>query len=350
MPIIPAEDARGIFTKTLVDVFRERPQTTSFCRSFFPSRVSNSRELSIEVQRGTEKVAVDVTRGTEGNRNSVSRSTEKIFLPPYYREYFDLTELDLYDRLFGSTSIDEGVFADFINETVDKTMLIRDKIERALEKQCAEVLLTGIVSLKAGTNIDFKRKAASLVDGGSGSYWTVGSVDPYVTLENGGNFLRQVGKVQGGILNVIMGSKAFNAFMNNPQVKTRADIRNFHLDNLRMPQRDAVGGVLHGVVSAGPYEVRLWSYPEYYDTENGTSTPYITPEKVIMLPEVPKFRMGFAAVPRLLTEGGIGAATGEFVVGEYLDHRRTSHIIDVKSAGVAIPVGVDQVYTVKVVA
>jgi len=41
---------------------------------------------------------------------------------------------------------------------------------------------------------------------------------------------------------------------------------------------------------------------------------------------------------------------GKFVVSDYTDERNATHIFDVKSAGVAIPVGVDQIYTVKVIA
>ena len=42
--------------------------------------------------------------------------------------------------------------------------------------------------------------------------------------------------------------------------------------------------------------------------------------------------------------------TGAYVVGEYLDERNTSHVIEIKSAGIAIPVAVDQLYTVQVLA
>jgi hypothetical protein len=114
MGSIKTADAKGLVTKMLIDVYRENIQVQSFLRSFFEVKESLAKTISIEVQRGTEKVAVDVERGTDGNRNSVSKSTEKIFLPPYYKEWFDATELDLYDIMFGSETIDSANFTRFI--------------------------------------------------------------------------------------------------------------------------------------------------------------------------------------------------------------------------------------------
>jgi hypothetical protein len=348
MATIATSDARALFTKMLIDVYRERTAPTAFLRSFFTVKEEVTKELSIEVQRGTEKIAVDVERGTEGNRNKFSRSTEKIFVPPYYREYFDATELSLYDRLFGSTEIDDGIFTAFLEQVAEKLRLLQDKIERAYEVQCSQVLETGIVTLNAGINIDFKRKSASLVDN-SGTPWTTGSTDPYAQLEAGGNFLRQTGKISGGVINAIMGSSALSAFLNNDTVKERADVRNFFLDMVRGPQRNSVGAALHGEVSAGSYNFRIWTYPEFYDNSSGVSTPYINPKKVILLPEAPRFVLGFAAVPQLATVNG-GVKKGAFIVGDYIDERNHKHIFDIRSAGVAIPVAVDQIYTMQVVA
>lgn len=349
MANIASSDARALFTKMLIDVYRERTTPTAFLRSFFTVKEEITKELSIEVQRGTEKIAVDVERGTEGNRNKFSRSTEKIFVPPYYREYFDATELSLYDRLFGSTEINDGIFTAFLEQVADKLRLLQDKIERAYEVQCAQVFETGIVTLNAGINIDFKRKATSLVNLSGSAPWTTGSTNPYAHLEAGGDFLRQVGKASGGVINALGGSLALSAFFTNTTVKERADIRNFYIDLVRTPQKNSVGASLVGEVTAGSYNFRLWAYPEFYDNAAGISTPYLNPKKVILLPEAPRFTLGFAAVPQLATING-GVKKGAYIMGDYIDERNHKHIFDIRSAGVAIPVAVDQIYTMQVVA
>jgi hypothetical protein len=351
MGAISTTDARALFTKAVVDVYKEMPQTTSFLRSLFPSKEYSTKELSIEVQRGTEKIAVDVERGTEGNRNSFSRSTEKVFVPPYYKEYFDATQIDLYDRLFGSEAIDSGVFAQFVQNIAENNMQLKEKIERSYELQCSQVLQTGIVTLNSGINIDFKRKAASLVNLGSinsNRYWndqTNSTVFDDVTTAC--DFLRQVGKSQGGTINAIFGSKALTALLNNTKFKESADIRNYKLADITSPMRNATGATLHGSFSAGAYDVMIWSYPEFYDNSSNVSTPYIDPRVIIFLPESPRFRMGFAAVPQLLNQA---PKRGAFLFRDYIDERSEAHIFEVKSAGLAIPVAVDQIYTLQVLA
>jgi predicted glycoside hydrolase/deacetylase ChbG (UPF0249 family) len=56
MGAIATTDARGLFTKMVVDVFRESVTPTGFLRSFFTVREEITKNLSIEVQRGTEKI------------------------------------------------------------------------------------------------------------------------------------------------------------------------------------------------------------------------------------------------------------------------------------------------------
>ena len=350
---IPVIQARALFTQALIAVYKERVTPTQFLRSFFTVVETGSKYLSIEVQRGTEKIAVDVERGTEGNRNTSGKSSEKIFLPPYYREFFDATEIDLYDRLFAASgNIDDNTVTDFVQAIADKMQLLQEKIERAYEKQAADVFLTGVVSLAAGTNIDFKRKAASLVATPDGGYWT-GSNDPFETFLQGATFLRTKGKAQGGIFNTILGAKALAALYASDTFKERAKWVQIALDAVAPPQRNAVGGTLHGIVSIDAYKSYIWSYPEFYDNTSGDSVPYIEDKKIVMLPEKPKFVHGFAAVPQLLKTNGQNTpqtTRGAYVISEYMDDRNVAHIFDIKSAGVCIPVAVDQIFTAKVLA
>lgn len=347
MPI-PASQVRAALTQTVTDVYRERARATGFIRSFFPGKQAATRYVGIEVQRGTEKVAVDVIRGSEGNRNKFGRSTEKIFDPPYFREFMDLTDLDLYDRMIGSENISESIMIDFASDVADKLGMMQDKIDRKYELMCAQALIDGIITLDNGDNIDFNRKAGSLVDG-SATPWTTGTNSPYDHLAAGAAFIRKNGKAQGGLYNVILGESAMAAFSSNDIVIERSDIRNFSLDSIREPQRNAVGSTYHGRVSAGSYSFDLWTYPEFYDNESGTSTPYIDDKKIVILPQSPRFHLAYAAVPRLITSPGSLTAEA-YVFGEYTDEKNTSHIMDIKSAGVPVPVAIDQIYTRQVIA
>lgn len=349
---ISFSDAESLFTKKVVAVFADTPRPLSFGRSFFREVETDTKEISIMVQRGTEKIAVDVTRGTEGNRNKFDKSTEKIFVPPYYREFFDLTELDVYDNLLQSAMVAPAMFGRFIKTVAEKSQVMADAIDRAYEKQCWDVLQTGIVTLNKGTNIDFKRKAGSIVNisGISGRAWTVANnatTTPYADLEAACTFARTEGKTSASVFNAIFGTEALASFLSLPQVQSRNDIKNITLDTISTPQRNAAGGVLHGELTAGSYRIRIWSYPEYYDNASGVSTQYVDSKNVIVVPENPAFLLSYAAVPQLIEPGQM-PKKGKFIFDNYKDERNTNHIFDVKSAGVAIPVGVDQIYTMKV--
>lgn len=346
---IPLQDARNLFTKAIADVYKEKSMPTGFLKSFFTAKEFMTKEISIEVERGFEKVAVDVTRGTLGNRNSFSKSTEKIFVPPYFREFFDATELDLYDRMFGESSVNEMVFGQFVSSVAEKLQVMQAKIERAYELQCASVLTTGILTLADGSTIDFKRKGASIVDE-SGTTWATGTNSPYETIKKGGDFLRKAGKMAGGTVNVLLGDAAYTALLDNAIVQKRSDIKNWSMDSIVPAQRMAVGSVYHGTVDAGSYKANLWTYPQFYTNAGGVDTAYLDTKKIIIMPETPRFLLAYAAVPQLISSKNPMPQKGAFIFGDYMDEREGTHVYDIKSAGVAIPVAVDQIYTAKVLA
>jgi hypothetical protein len=346
METITIDAARGAFTNAVVAVYNERTTPTAFLRSFFPNVISRTKLVSIDVKRGTEKIAVDVLRGTGANMNSKKRSTLKTLQPPLYKEGFNVNELDIYDTAFAT--LDPGLMANLATEAAEELLEVRNKIDRAYEKQCADVLVTGVITLANGDNIDFKRKAASLVD--DGTDWLDNTVDPVLALQAGGRFIREVGKSQGGTYNVIMGGDALNAMINNTIFKSKYDLKNITNGEIREPQRNALGASLHGRVSAGSYSFNVWTYPEGYETANGTFTYYIPNDVIIILPEVTSFKTVFGLVPQL---PGMTPMTstqaGAYILHEYLDEREVNHTQEVHSAGVSIPVAIDQIYTAKVV-
>jgi hypothetical protein len=360
MGVISQIELQGVFTKKLIDVYKERISPSMFLKSFFPVVEASTLEISIEVQRGTEKIAVDVERGTQGNRNTFSRSTEKLIIPPYFKEFFEATDLDFYDRLFGDFGgeIDPMTMAEWINEVIDRIKMLQDKIDRAYELQCAEIFYTGVVTLKSGDNIDYKRKAGSLVDLGAAKYWDVLSTsDPYEDFQNAGLFIRKEGKTRSATLVAIMDSTSLNALFGNDKVKAEVDSRRIDRASISGPRREATMASFHGMISAGDFNVELWTYPEFYqDPDTQLLTPYVTPKQVVVLPENPRFKFSFAAVPVSFDTGNntvkraIKRQRGAYHVSDHVDDRGEKHEFAIRSAGVPVPVAIDQIYTMQVLA
>lgn len=356
---IPIQEARGLFTKTLVARWNELMEIApkNYLRSFFTKKTTTAKEISIEVMRGTEKIAVDVLRGTNGNRNTFSKHAEKIFVPPFFNEYFDATELDRYDLLFGQDASNPtiGVIDGMITQALEKLNILKYKIERAYELQCSQVFTTGIVQLTNGDNIDFKRKAGSMVVKDAAGYWSVSTVDPRDDMRSGADFLRKTGKAYDSEFNVILGAKALTDLLANPNVNDDK-IKTLALVDLRMPQTDAMGGVYHGTLSAGPYKMHLWSYPDYYDNSEGVSTAYINDYYMIILPKTSgKFVMSYAGVPAIIRDQRnaefpeyIRQMESDYFINNFIDPYGKKHVFEILSAGLSVPVSVDRIYSSQV--
>jgi hypothetical protein len=345
-------ELRGLFTRKLLDVYQERIRPMSFLRSFFPSTFSPTKNVSIEIERTNEKVAVDVIRGSEGNYNRFSLNTEKLFEPPMWREYFNATELDIYDRVLGSQGTDnKQLFAELLNRVGDKIMILQDKIERAKELQCAQILQTSIVTLVNGDSVDFKRKATSIVDlnlGSGGGYWHTNS-DVFAQFKAGCEFIRTKGKNRSFTFVAILGDRAITDLYNNTKFLARQDLLNLKLDNIVVPEVNSAGGAYHGTITCGPYKVQLWTYPDFYENAAGTLVPFIDTNKVILIPPNARFKFAHCLVPQLVEPGQTTAPQkGEWVYGDYIDTRKAKHDFDVQSAGLPIPVAIDQIYTMQV--
>jgi hypothetical protein len=358
MPI-PVQEARGVFTRQIVARWNELSELApkGFLRSFFTKKTSETKEISIEVMRGTEKIAVDVMRGSEGNRNSFSKSAEKIFVPPFFKEYFDMTELDKYDLVFGmnATDVSSNTVASVIDAALEKTNILKYKIERRYELMAAQIFTSGICTLVTGDNIDFKRKAASMKVYTAGEYIKNASIDPRLYLEAGATFLRTTGRSGAAVFNVILGSRAFTDLTNNPFIKNEIN-KNIKLIELNMPQVNSEGAAYHGQISAGSYIFNLWTYPETYDNASGVATDYIDPDYMIMLPTTGnQLVYSFAGVPMIVRDRR-NAEFPEFITQEatdyalynYLDARKMTHDFGIMSAGVPVPVAVDRIYSAKV--
>jgi len=341
---IPIQDSRNLFTKTLISVYKEKVDVMSFLRSFYRRREVMTKEVSIEVQRGTEKIAVDVTRGTKGNRNTFSKSTEKIMVPPFYWEYMSANEHRLYDIAIGSTS-SAPAFAQLTAELAEDLFELQKKIERAVEKQCADVFMTGVITLADNSTIDYKRKAASLLAYAAGRDFGINTVDPFDVFKGACEFLRKTGKVQTMSFKAILGDTVISDLFNNTIFKERQNLFNMSLDTINSPQANAAGGVYHGTITAGPYRVELWTYPDFYEDSTGTMVPYITATKMVVLPPNPGFELVYAAVPQLIGANGSIPQQGAFLIQDFIDEKATTHEYHIKACPLAIPTKVDQMIT-----
>jgi hypothetical protein len=358
---VPISEASPLYTAALARKFYEPGdiKVNNFFRSFFPSIITKVRFPIIEVMRGSEKIAVDVLRGTQGNRNQVSKFDQKAWDTFYFREWFDATELECYFRAFGSDSFNLTEGAEMVNGIAAQNMLNRQKIERNIEYMCAQIFETGkITSLRDGTVVDFHRQASSMVTLPAGSRWTDAGTDPFIDLFNGGVFLRQKGKASGYVINAIFGTKVWQAWRENAEVKDRLKQFNNKRDMLPPAQLMSTGAVYQGEIDADSYTVRCWTYNEFYDDPAYTGTgqapmiSYKDPNTVVMIPENPMFNTFYGAIPQLANPGAptMSLVAGEYALSEDLNVYQKYHKFAIESAPLPVPVTPDRMYTLTPIA
>jgi hypothetical protein len=344
-------------TRRIIASFEDDAPIRSGFSAFFPSVTTIEKSVGIEVERNRQLVAVDVQRNTDPNRNIFSISAEKLFIPPFYNESWDFTSAQRYDVTFGNqTNPSSSDALNMINQAAKRMKTLRNKIERAIEIQRAQALQTGVVQLKNGDNIDYKRKAASLVVRSGADRWNQTNSLPLTDIATGCNFLREEGLSSGMAVNAVMGRDAFTAFMNNPQVKSEADFRRISRLEIGMPQFSGVTGmVFHGQVATADYAVNIWTYNEFYENANGSKSTYLDVDKVLLIPEDFKGATAFAGIPAIMRDKNnaefpqfISPVEAEFYINNYVDPVKKAHWFEIASAPLAIPVSIDRVYTLSV--
>jgi hypothetical protein len=354
-------DHSSLVTKKIVGKFEEMiPVRTGF-GGFFPEETTPTLEVDVEVQRDNDLIAVDVVRFTEGNKNKYSRVSENKYIPPFFKEDYDFQRDQVY---MNTIALGVGLENAQVNSVITRNAFKnveknRNKVIRAIRKQQADVLQTGIVSLSNGDNIDYRRKAASMPT--VSVLWSnAATATPLTNIRQGMDFLRNVGNSGGSSVNVVMRSAAFEALLASTQVKEQGPntIQQIQRININMPQFDGVSGfAFQGMVAAGDFTVNLWTYNEKYTDAAGNTQFYLAENLVVMLPEDFEGKTVFGGLPTMNTStiGGVsvdvpGIVEANFLIRSYSDKRTMSSTIELTSAPLVVPFTIDKIYTMKVLA
>lgn len=357
-------DHSAKITSKIVGKFEETIAVRSGFSGWFPEETTPTLEVDVEVQRDNDLIAVDVVRFTEGNKNKFSKVSEHKYVPPFFKEDYDFQRDQVY---MNTIALGVGMDNVQVNRVIAQNAFKnvaknKAKIERSIRKQQADVLQTGIISLVNGDNIDYRRKATSMVNVNTeGGYWSVSATaTPITNIRKGMDFLRNVGNSGGSSVNVVMRSAALEAFMASVQVKEQGQnvIQQIQRINIGMPQFDGASGFAHhGMIAAGDFSVHLWTYNEKYTDANGATQFYLAENLVVMLPDDFQGKTIFGGLPTLnetvvngVTVGIPGIVEANYLIRSYSDKKTVSSTIELTSAPLVVPFTIDKVYTMQVLA
>lgn len=351
-----------LLKRTMLEAFKQKKSPTMFLSSFFrtpPRNITDKKKVVIDIKRNDEHIAVDVIRGTGGNLNNNKRFTTKEYEPPVYDEYTTLTDQELFDRMPGMTEYDEmSNAAQVLALVTDDQIEQQEKILRAIEKQAADVLFSGIVTLINNDTIDFKQKASHQID--ASVAWNVpATANPIGDFINALDVNRKDGKVESKI--AIFGADAWEDFLSVNKMEDRFNLRRVNKADIIPSSINDMGATFHGVFSVGSYELQAWTYPQFYLVpegyglpNEGTLVPYVPTDLVLVLPTPDQIRLdlvyaGIANItdrvdPRLRALGLTRIPTrarADFAPYVYTDVPSVSLKAGVRSAPLCIPTQID---------
>jgi len=351
--------------KKIAGKFEEVIPVRSGFAGWFPEETTPTLLVSVEVQRDTDLIAEDVVRFTEGTKNKYTKATENLYQPPYFKLDYDFNRDNVY-----MTSIAQANILD--NPTINQIITMnaykaveknRNKIIRAIRKQQADVLQTGIVTVASGDNVDFRRKAASMVNVSTGpgaKYWDDVTSLPIQDIGYGLDFLRNVANSGGSAVNVVMRTKALNALLQTNYMKDNGKniLQQIQRVNVGMPQFDGMSGfALHGQIASGDFAVNIWTYNEKYTDKNGAIQYYLAENLVVMIPDDFKGKTVFGGLPTMVqtnvngTPSAVpGIVEAPYLIRPYADLKTLSSTIELTSAPLVIPFTIDKIYTMQVFA
>jgi len=355
--MITLNQHKQTITSRIIASFSDDSAPVMGLAAWFPNLTTSDKLVGIEVERNLQLIAADVQRNTGGNVNSFSNYTQKLYMPPYFEEIFDFSSVEYYNVTFGnSNNPSQSQAFSMIREANRRLMSLKHKIQRAIEKQRAQALQTGIVTLTNGDNIDFKRKALSMVVHGGTDVWSNAAGTPLDDIATGIKWIRQQGKSSSRSFDLILGEAAFASFMNNAQVKAAADFRRINILEIGTTKFDNTTGLnYHGRISTKNGNVDLWTYDDFYEDPAGTFVEYISPKNVVLLPRDFKASTSYAGVPAIKRDKEnaeypeyIQQVEAEFYMNNYIDPKKKAHWFEICSAPLAVPISIDRVYTIQV--
>ena len=342
------------FTQLVISALSERKAPTSALGTFFIDVVSGAKEVSWEIKRRGRPVAVDINPHEHGITTKSNKSTQKVYTPPNYDLNTNIDALDSFERVFnGSPYVDMPQYDMLIQQTAEDMQDNIDRIERAEELQRAQALLTGIITLNNGDNIDFQRKAASLVAYANDHAWDNSAVNPGKILVQGCEFLVTEGNADPGmVFDVIMGSDAMNNLRDHPLFQKDNDVKNYHFGDLTTGIVSRNGMTPQGSWSRGNYRFNFWGYEGYYDSATTSNLKYMDSKSIIVLPQNLDFKMFYGGTKAWR---GIGINRFPTIIKAKRnfysvdDELNVSKLMGVRTAPVALLRSIDSVFTAVVV-
>ena len=226
-----------------------------------------------------------------------------LHVAPYMYEQLPYKPSDVDVRGSGSTVYDDS--AAFLAGRVERWLTdLENRFIRAEERQMAEALQSGIVTV-SGKDVDyvvdFKQKAAHLLDVSISAPWT-GAADKLAQIQEWAQLISDTGAPGAGIL--IADTKAMNLLLADTAILALLDNKRVERGEINFTQLREQRATFCGTLRGPGFDIDLYSYQGMYQTAAGsvlTTNRYMNDNTIILTSREMDTRFHYAKIENFKT-------------------------------------------------
>jgi hypothetical protein len=289
-------------------------QKPGFFTQFFQSPERNfftQEKVEIDIRRSGNQIApVLTTLGADLHRTESRKLVNKEFVPAVYGEEFGLGVKDAMKRQLGQDPFQDLGYLRALQTAFTAEMTERETMIRGgIELQASQVLRTGTLSLPGVTGataftLDYQPKTTHFP--GAETDWDENNVTTRVKdVRSLCNVVHQDGNHRPKYL--VFGELALQSWLADAEVKEQLRKDGTGIGE-QVPPQLREGGVFHGRVSVGQFQLEMWTAPGIYSAiSNGATTKYLNDWEVMVLSEGARLDLVFGDIPILAPDPRVSA-------------------------------------------
>jgi hypothetical protein len=276
-------------TAVLLAAYKEQKAPNTFLQSrYFPDgTVFTTAQVLVEYKDGNQKLAPFVSPEIGGKvvrRNGYEANAYKpAFIAPKRALTIDnLTEKGFGEALYGELTPEERA----VKITADDLTEMDEMIVRRHEQMCAQVLQENALTMNhyGDDNKLIETKKIEYFNGVNEAIyttsvkWDTADADIIGEVAAIAKLLTKRGLPA---TDVILGSEAADAFLNNEKIQKLLDNRNYNIGAVD-PTENFPEATFLGVINCKGRKMNFIQYDATYEAEDGKDTPYINPKDIIV--------------------------------------------------------------------
>lgn len=260
------------------------PKSAILDRYFAAVQTEESEEIHFDQADGARKLAPFVSPVVEGKIVQERGFSTRTFKPAYVKPKTPLDPNRPLRRFMGEQI--GGSLSPSQRRMLILGMTLRDHVQmirNRLEAMAVEALISGKATVTGEgyptTVVDYGRDATLTLTLSGNDRWNVAHADSQ-PIDDLDTIATRIAKLSGGVAkDVIFEPDAWTAFRNHSTIAGRLDY-----SNIRDTSLDLGGAKERGLVAKGQIDgYNLFVYQDYYETDDGTVTPYL-PTGTVLLP------------------------------------------------------------------